>query len=131
MTYTPSESEKQTTAIVQLLAGVLLFIPPLAIWRTKLTKDSPYVKYWAKVCLVWSFLMTFAIAGGTAAAVILESPSPTVVLAVVHFVVCMTGAIASYFNTPFRYWFIANKFCETELGNVYGRLVVHPRHAGE
>ena len=131
MTYTPSESEKQTTAIVQVLAGVLLFIPPLAIWPTKLTKRSPYIKYWAKACLVWSFLMTIAIAGGSAAAVILESPSPAVVLAVVHFVVCMTGAISSYFNTPFRYWFIANKFCEMELGNVYGRLIYHPRHAGE
>ena len=131
MTYTPSESEKQTAAVVQLLAGVFLFIPPLVIWCSKIGKDSPYVRYWAKVCLVWSFLTTIAIAGGSAAAVILETPSPAIVLAVVHFVVCMTGAISSYFNTPFRYWFIANWFCELELGNVYGRLITPPHHGAE
>lgn len=131
MTYTPSDSEKQTTAVAQLLAGVLLFIPPLVVWRTQFAKRSPYVRYWAKVCLVWSSLMTIAIAGGSAATVILESPNPAIFLAVVHFVVCMTGAISSYFNTPFRYWFIANKFCELELGNVYGRLIARPRNGGE
>jgi len=127
MTYTPSESEKQTAAIVQVLAAVLLFVPPLAIWWARLTKRSPYIKYWDKVCLVWSLLMTIAIAAGSAAAIILDSASPAIGLIVVHVVVCVTGALSSYFNTPFRYWFIANTFCEMELGNVYGRLVHRPR----
>ncbi len=126
MTYTPSETEKRTTVLIQALAAVFFFIPPLVAWKMKRVRSSPYVKYWAKTCLVWSLLSTLTIVVGTAATILLELPVPTPLLAIVHFVFCIIGGLSSYFNTPFRYWFVANKFCEPELRNVYGQLMVTP-----
>lgn len=126
MTYLPSESEKRVTAIVQALAGILLFIPPLVVLRSRVGRRSPYVKYWAKVCLFWSLMMTVIIVTAVACARILTINSPAIVFAIVHFVFCVTGAMSSYFNTPFRYWFVANTLCESELGDVYGQLIPPP-----
>lgn len=123
MTYTPTEHEKRVSAVVQALGALFLFVPSLVISQTQIGNRSPYVKYWSKVCLYWS-LMTFIIgASVTVAAVILEIPAPAIVLAIVHVVFCITGALSSYFNTPFQYWFIAEKCCRDELGNVYGQLL--------
>ena len=127
MTYVPSESEKRATAAIQSLAAILFFIPPLLVWRVKRVKTSPYIKYWTKVCLVWSLLSSVILVAATAAAIVLEFPVPTILLFIMHFVFCIFGGLSSYFNIPYRYWFVANRFCETELGNVYGQLVPPPQ----
>lgn len=123
MTYTPSESEKRAATIVQALAGILVFVPPLVAMRMPSLRRSPYVKYWSKVCLCWSLISAILIATAIACTWILETPGPAIILGIVHFVFCITGALSSYFNTPFRYWFVANRCCEAELSNVYGQLV--------
>ena len=131
MTYTPSEAEKRAAVAIQSLAAVFLFIPPAIAWRVRRVRASPYIKYWTKVCLVWSLLATVLIAASWAAAVILEFPDPAILPFIVHFVFCVVGGLSSYFNTPFRYWFVANKFCEQELGNVYGQLISQPKPTEE
>jgi len=127
MTYTPTETEKRVTVLVQSLAAIFFFIPPLVAWNLRRMRSSPYIKYWVKTCLVWSLLSTLTIVAGTVATILLDLPLPTILLVIVHFVFCIIGGLSSYFNTPFRYWFIANKFCEAEMQNVYGQLMVAPR----
>ncbi len=123
MTYSPSESEKRASAIVQALAGIFLFVPPLILLTTTKSRRSPYIKYWAKVNLYWSLFMAIILITTVALGQILEIQGPAIVLGTVHFVFCVTGALSSYFNTPFRYWFVAHKCCIDELSNVYGQLV--------
>lgn len=130
MTYTPSEREKRATVAIQSLAAVFFFIPPLIAWGLQRFKTSPYIRYWTKVCLIWSLLSTILIVAGSVAAMLLEIAVPAILLFIVHFVFCIVGGLSSYFNTPFRYWFIANRFCRAELGDVYGQLVARS-HATE
>lgn len=122
MTYVPSESERRAAAVIQSLAAIFFFIPPLAVWRARSVRTSPYIKYWTKVCLVWSLLTSIIIVTATVAAIMLELPGPGILLLTMHFVFCVIGGLSSYFNIPYRYWFVANKFCQTELGDVYGQL---------
>ncbi len=122
-TYAPIESEKRFTAVIQALAGVFLFIPPAVALNTRTGKRSPYVKYWSKVCLCWSLIATILMVTAVVCSNILNLPGPAIVVAVVHFVFCITGALSSYFNSPFRYWFVAHSCCRNELGNVYGQLL--------
>ncbi|MEE9296743.1 MAG: DUF4870 domain-containing protein [Phycisphaerae bacterium] len=122
-TYTPTESERRATAAIQGLAGFLLFLPPLIALQTKPGRRSPYIKYWSKVCLCWSLIVTIVMITAVVCASILDFAGPGIVVATVHFVFCVTGAMSSYFNSPFRYWFVAHACCESELGEVYGQLV--------
>ncbi len=123
MTYVPQESEKRATAIIQSLAGLFFFLPPLVALQFKSARRSPYIKYWSKVCLYWSMIMSIIIITAAVCSGILHVSSPWIILWIVHFVFCITGAMSAYFNTPFRYWFVANKCCEAELGDVYGQLI--------
>lgn len=127
MTHTPSESERRYAASLQALTAVFLFIPPLVAWQMRPSKTSPYVKYWCKTCLIWSLFTALVIAAATFVASILGFPGPAVMLVIIHFVVCIVGSLSSYFNTPYRYWFIARMFCGDELGHVYGQLTAPPR----
>ncbi len=123
MTYYPSDRERISAAVIQAAAAGLLCVPPLIAWRVAKLRRSPYLRYWMKVCLVWSLINTLLVVASMVAGVLLEFTAPVILPFVVHFVFCVVGALSSYFNTPFRYWFIANKFCEAELGDVYGQLV--------
>lgn len=123
MTYTPSESEKQTTAAIQALAAVTMIIAPLIASRSNDYHSSPYVRYWTRVCLYWSALTTAALLVCGVIFFVFNVAAPAIVLFVVHFVFCITGAMSSYFNNPFRYYFIANRYCLRELGNVYGQIL--------
>ncbi len=131
MTYAPSEDEKQFTAIVQALAAVFLFIPPLVGLQIKEHRRSPYNQYWSRVCLMWSLIMTILMVTGGIASYILKIPGPLIVLAAIHVVFCITGAMSSYFNSPFKYWFVAKRLCAEELGNVYGQLTSSPTREHE
>lgn len=124
--YAPTESERRSTAAIQGMASVLLFLPPLIALRSKSGRRSPYMKYWCKVCLCWSLIVAIVMVTAVVCARILDFPGPAVVVAVVHFVFCVTGAMSSYFNSPFRYWFVAGTCCEEELDNVYGQLTARP-----
>ncbi len=123
MTHTPSESEKRITAIVQAASAVLLFIPAFVVLRNAAMRKSPYVRYWAKVNMYWSLVVTIILVSTIFLGEILDVAGPAIILGVVHFLICITGAVSAYFNTPFQYWFIAKKFCGPELGDVYGQLV--------
>ena len=126
MTYSPSESEKRLSCVIQALAAVFFFIPPLIARSAKRVKNSPYVRYWNKVCLVWSLLSAALLVVGSAVAISLNLPGPATLVLIVHFIFCVFGGLCSHFNTPFRYWFVANKFCEPELADVYGQLLPAP-----
>jgi hypothetical protein len=123
MTYTPSESEKQTCAVIQSMAVILFFIPPLVARRRHDCISSPYIRYWTKVCFAWSIMSSLGIAASLAASIYFDVQGLAVVLLVVHVVFCLTGAVSSHFNTPFRYWFVAGRFCHDELADVYGQLI--------
>ncbi len=123
MTYSPSESEKRVTAIVQAAAGVFLFVPSLVALRLSVARRSPYIQYWLKVNLYWSLLVMVILTTAFTLEQILHIQGPTLVLFIIHFVFCVTGALSSYFNTPFKYWFVAEKCCLENLADVYGQLV--------
>ncbi len=123
MTYTPSESEKQTTAAIQALAAVTLILAPLIASRSNDYQSSPYVRYWTKTCLCWSAIIAIALVVCSVLFYFFGVTAPAIVIFTVHFVFCITGAMSSYFNNPFRYYFVANKFCLRELGDVYGQLL--------
>jgi len=133
MTYSPSESEKRAAAGVQALAGVFFFIAPLIGYTKRPYRSSPYLRYWSKACLIWSIVTTVFMVTGTVVGLILEIPPPAAAIFVVHLVFCIVGALSSYFNTPFKYWIIADRFCEQEFDSVYGQMRA-PRaaqHKGE
>jgi peptidoglycan/LPS O-acetylase OafA/YrhL len=131
VTYAPSEQEKRATAVIQGLAALFLFVPPMVGLRLRDFRRSPYMHYWGRVSLVWSLMITILMVFGAVASYILEIQGPIVALGVVHVVFCITGAMSSYFNTPFRYWFVADRFCRNELGNVYGQLMSTPGKDGD
>ncbi len=125
MTYTPSESEKQTTAAIQALAAVTLIIAPLIASRSNDYHKSPFVRYWTKTCLVFCAFTTAAMIVCLTILVLTGLAAPAMVIYILHFLFCIIGALSSYFNTPFRYYFIANRYCLDELGDVYGQLLSH------
>ncbi len=122
MTYSPSDNEKRTACIIQALAAVFFFLPPLIARSIRRVKNSPYVRYWNKACLVWSLLSAAALIVGSAVAISLELPGPFVFVFLVHFIFCVFGALSSHFNIPYRYWFVGSRFCEPELADIYGQL---------
>jgi hypothetical protein len=107
---------------VQAASVFLFFIPGLVIRTTKWGR-SPYVRYWAKVNLIWSlysfvFFALFAVLHYVAAV-----KSPMVVVWCAHALMTIMGAFAAMFNRPVGYFVIAERFCLKEMAAVYGSLV--------
>jgi len=118
--YCPTESERRSAAAVQALAGVLFFIPPLIRHLLRPFSLTPYLRYWNRVCLIWSLFAVVIIATVWVLGLILEFPSPVLVLFLVHLVFCIVGSLSAYFAAPFRYWLIGRAFCQEELEAVFG-----------
>jgi Domain of unknown function (DUF4870) len=128
MTYSPTVRERTYAAVTQAAAAIFLFVPCMIAIASSSGKTSPYVRYWARVCNFWCLSWTIVAVASVALSITTGLAGPIVVLATVHFMFCITGAVSAYFNTPFQYWFVARKFCVNDLIRIFGQLPDLPNH---
>ena len=115
MNYSPSEAERNRSAVVQVLAIIGFFIPGLIARRTLRGVRSPYLAYWSKVSMVWSIVATVLVVGGVAVVILAETKLPLATVATAHILFCVMGAFASVFNIPFDYLHVGRTFCRYEM----------------
>ena len=115
MNYSPSEAERNRSAVVQVLAIIGFFIPGLIARRTLHGVRSPYLAYWSKVSMVWSIVATVLVVGGVAVVILAETKLLLATVATAHVLFCVMGAFASVFNIPFDYLYVGRTFCRYEM----------------
>lgn len=119
MTYTPSESERIQTTIIQLASLFLYFIPGMIARRTKLW-FSPYVRFWIKGNTIWSLALFVPVAILLVLSLVVNMKGPIVVAWAVHAIMTIMCAFASMFNRPVGYFIVSNQCCMNEMAEIYG-----------
>ena len=119
MTYTPSESERIQTTIIQLASLFLYFVPGMIARRTKLW-ISPYVRFWIKGNTIWSLVLFVPVALLLVLGLMVNMKGPIVVAWAVHAIMTIMCAFASMFNRPIGYFIVSNQCCMTEMAEIYG-----------
>lgn len=119
MDYKPSDAEKKLAALVQAFSVLVLFVPGIVALRSPRGKRSPYIRYWAKVSIIWSIIVSVLLAGGIIAVVCFHTTALLLAILVVHSVLCVLATMGTLANTPFGYLFVGDMFCLYEMANVW------------
>ena len=121
-TMPPAKKDTTMAWLAHLLMLLTSFIGPLVIWLVKKDEDK-YAGYHAKQALCWSVAVIIVFVGCFILSFI---PFVGCLMSLVlllawmgHIAYGIVGLIYAAQNKPFKYFFVADKFCAKEFAEAY------------